>query len=190
MSNIASARDPRRDESPMPTNAAMRPAAPTTATAARTAQDRRFRDNSDMTLTLRVVGRGLKGGGAQTLTVVQSGGLWPDPDFKGASLSIDEASPLLLPGERAILLLDPERRRPGAFRPQSVSGIYKVVDRRVRSVRGNPFGKAVEGLRQGELAMALRAASAKCIAPYLPSGADHDSYPFAYSVARLRYGGV
>jgi len=101
----------------------------------------------------------IKGGNVgDSVTIVQSGGLWPEPDFKTASLSIDEASPLLLPGDRAFVLLEPEPDRPGAYRTESVSGLYRVVDGRVEGVPGNPFGGTVAVLSQAELGLALRAA--------------------------------
>lgn len=100
-------------------------------------------------ITFRVE-RPLKGQPANDLVVMQGGGLSPAPDFQHAYLVVDESSPPLLPGDRAALLLQRTGGSGEAFIVQPFSGEYVLVDGRVRSTPGNPFGGTVDGQAEDE----------------------------------------
>lgn len=98
-------------------------------------------------------GEALAGG---TLTVSLAGGPFPDESFTTAVLAEAEAAPALLPGDRAVLLLQrsPDGR---GFDVQPFSGHYRLdPSDRVRALPGNAFGREVEGMNVGDFTREVR----------------------------------
>lgn len=106
-----------------------------------------------------IVEETIKGNATRGVTIVQPGGPWPEPDFVGATLSIDEASPLLLVGERAFFLLQPYPGRPEVSRTESVAGVFKRVDGRVEGPEDGSFTRDFAGKSEAEFSNTLRALS-------------------------------
>lgn len=96
-----------------------------------------------------------KGPLASEVLVIQGGGLFPAPDFKAAYLVDDLSAPLLLPGDRVVLLLEKTERSDGALAIQGFSGFYPSNGGRVRSIPGNPFSGQVDGKTEDELMSAM-----------------------------------
>lgn len=109
-------------------------------------------------VTFRVEAR-FKGEGDAAVTVIQSGGLWPDESFRRATLSIDPADPLLLPGTRAILLLRAYPGRPGAFYTEGWTGNLLSAGGTMKAAVGNPFAADVTGRSEGDVSRSLQAAA-------------------------------
>ncbi len=97
----------------------------------------------------------LKGPESPTVVVTQAGLLEPDDNWTTIRLVEAGSGAILLPGDRAILLL--EKTRLG-YEIQSVSGWYQVVDGLVRSNRENTWGSSVDGLTEAAFVQQLRAA--------------------------------
>jgi hypothetical protein len=102
------------------------------------------------------VERAMKGSSASSIQIHLGGGLRPTQDWSGVFLAERANSPLLLPGDRAILLL---RKEPGSavYDVQSFTGMYRVISGKVSALLGNPFAYAVEG--QSEDAFIARLSS-------------------------------
>jgi len=71
------------------------------------------------------VERTAKGTPASTISFVQAGGIRPGADFDHPIMAVDEASPMLFPGDRAVLLLE-LLARTGRWRIQNYSGEYRT----------------------------------------------------------------
>lgn len=108
-----------------------------------------FRPNG--TLLQVQVDRTVKGQAGPAVLVFTGGGLFPDADFVHASLSIAESAPLLLPGDRAVLLLQDTGRVDGALEVQPFTGEYVSTAGRVTALPGNPFAADVAGRTEAQL---------------------------------------
>lgn len=106
----------------------------------------RFEPNR--TITEFQVDRHALGKVGEVLTFVQSGGLYPDRDFVGAHLVELTGNPILLEGDRMVLLLD--RATDGALYIQSVSGQYLIRNGKTTSVALNRFRDA-DGITADQL---------------------------------------
>ena len=108
-----------------------------------TASSVSFHHGGGATVTF-VVDRTLKGELGDSVTIEQGGGPMPNPDWESGTLAYAENAPLLLPGDRAILLLEPADG--GAWWVQSFTGIYRIEGPVVRALDGNPFRGDVDGM--------------------------------------------
>ena len=92
----------------------------------------------------------LKGnGGGDALDFWLPGGPFPSADygFTSASLMHHVPFPLILPGYRALLLLDHEAWNDGLW-VQPYSGEYLLRKGRIRAIDANDFGRSVNGLSE------------------------------------------
>lgn len=109
---------------------------------------------SSVTLKVETI---FKGEPASTLTVSLPGGPQPDNlEFTKATLVEGEATPILLPGDRALLFLQrsADRKR---LSVQPYSGHYRVdAVGTVRPLAGNRFGRGLEGMTLVDLVAAIR----------------------------------
>ena len=80
-----------------------------------------------------------------SIRVWMGGGPFPDQEFKAGTLAIYENAPLLLPGDRALLLLEGPLP-PGEYYPESSTGLYNLEGGVARALEANPFGAQVDGL--------------------------------------------
>jgi hypothetical protein len=95
------------------------------------------------------VDRRIKGGQyvtPPTVPIIQSGAPYPSPSFcfNMAVLHDYPPSPLLFPGDRAVLFLELEPT--GALDVQPWSGQYVVEGGRIKAVESNRFAEDVDGL--------------------------------------------
>lgn len=96
------------------------------------------------TIVSLTVEQTLKGLGlSRVIRVRQGSGLWPTPDWKGATISDDSGDPLLLPGQRALLFLDSYEGQGAEFEVQSMTGHYRLRPEGIQPVDLNPFANAV-----------------------------------------------
>ncbi len=98
----------------------------------------------------------LKGPGTSTVFLHQSGLLFPTPDYSGATILQAADGALLVPGDRAVLLL--QKSSTGGYSIQSISGWYQVVSGVVRSNGFSSWGKSIDGQTEAEFVQALKAA--------------------------------
>jgi len=103
------------------------------------------------------VDRTLKGSVRATVTILQSGGLYPTEDWKDAYILDAPGSPALLPGDHVVVVLKASAAIPNEFELQSFTGIYQIKSGRVEPIRGNPFGPAIEGKTESALNDAILA---------------------------------
>jgi hypothetical protein len=91
----------------------------------------------------------------QTLRIWMSGGPEPRRDFafESATLTYSVAAPLLLPGDRAVLLLQ-NHARIGLY-VQDFSGHYLVKNGRITPLPGNEFRNELSGLTEGSFVTRL-----------------------------------
>jgi len=100
---------------------------------------------SDVTVT--VVGQA-KGSVAHSIVVHQLGGVIPTLDWSGAMIEDADGQPMLLPGDRAVLLLT-RSADGGSYRLESYTGEYLVdAGGDVAAMPGNPFHDQVTGLTE------------------------------------------
>jgi hypothetical protein len=93
-------------------------------------------------VTIQVAGN-LKGSApAGTMVVHQGGGLRPTPDWNGMYIADSPDAPLMLPGDRVVLLL---KQRSGIYEPESFTGLYRITAGRISAVPGNPFAGSIDG---------------------------------------------
>lgn len=86
----------------------------------------------------------LKGNRATTVTFDVPGGPQPtNISFTAAQLVQSEAAPILLPGDRAVLLFD--RAPDGHLYVQPFTGLYTIQGTLVQALAENPFGSTVNG---------------------------------------------
>jgi hypothetical protein len=96
------------------------------------------------------VERTAKGTPSSTISFMQSGGIRPVPDFDHPSMAVSEAAPMLFPGDRAVLLLEPVGDT-GQWRIQNFSGEYHSDSaRKVHAVKDNHFHD-VDGMSESEI---------------------------------------
>lgn len=95
-----------------------------------------------------------KGAPTTTLTISQNGGPVPTRDGEGYYLGINEATPILLAGDEAILFLTVPKD--GSLPKQQYStGQYRVTDGQIAPVASNPFSEQVRGLSVSEFESAV-----------------------------------
>jgi hypothetical protein len=82
---------------------------------------------------------------APSVTIVMNGGPQPDPTISTGVLAVDDAAPVLLPGDTAMLFLELSKST-GNYEVQPTSGFYKIARGGVEAVEGNPFGGTLDGL--------------------------------------------
>jgi hypothetical protein len=96
----------------------------------------------------------LKGAMTGNLLIVLPGGLQPaGPDWTNAVLAESDATPLLLPGDRGIFLL---QRVGNRYHVQSHTGEMRISGGRVSVLDTNPARTSVDGLPLDEVADLLR----------------------------------
>jgi hypothetical protein len=92
------------------------------------------------------VERVVKGTLPSDLAIRQIAALYPGGDgdeWELSSLSVDDAEPLLFPGDRALLFLD---LSDGAYMPQPRTGHYRInAENRLEALPSNPFGALAHG---------------------------------------------
>ena len=98
----------------------------------------------------------LKGQSQSTIVITQAGGLYPTQDWTGVVIGEGGNGAFLLPGDRAILLLQKDER--GGTYIQSSSGWYQVVSGLVNSNPLNPWSASVTGETEEAFVEQLRAA--------------------------------
>lgn len=94
------------------------------------------------------VERTAKGRAPERVTVRQDHGVRPQDGFTSASMIVEPTAPVLLPGDRAVLLLTKEKDDYGIG---VYSGAYASSGGKVRSTEGNNFRGEVDGLTEDEL---------------------------------------
>lgn len=91
----------------------------------------------------------------------QGSGVWPGPAWKGVYIKDAADDPLLLPGQRVVLLLM-TTTHPGAdFEVQSATGHYNIEAGGVRATELNPFRSLVNGQPEAALLGQLQSAVAR-----------------------------
>jgi hypothetical protein len=96
------------------------------------------------------VERTAKGSAASTISITQSGGIRPGEDLDHPVMAMSEFTPMLFPGDRAVLLLEPADKN-GHRRIQNFSGEYRSDSaRNVRSTHGNKFHD-VDGMSESQI---------------------------------------
>lgn len=103
------------------------------------------------------VDRVLKGPPTPTITVIQSGALQPTPDWSGVFIVQPVEEPLLLPGDRAVLLI--QTAPDGTFYIQSGTGFYQVVNGAVQPGPVNTWGLSVRCMTEPAFLRQLTAAA-------------------------------
>ena len=106
------------------------------------------------TLVTLTVERTLKGPASASITIRQTSGLRPSPDWASILIADSPGEPLLLPGNRVELLL--QNTSDGVPVIQSVSGTYFLTSTGVRALQLNPFASAVNGLSEDALVAATQ----------------------------------
>lgn len=91
------------------------------------------------------VDRAHKGDAGSTLVIREAGGLMPSQDWNSVYIAEAASEPLLLPGDRAVLLLNRSTVAPGEYEVEGFTGIYKLNSGKITSVPGNPFGADFDG---------------------------------------------
>jgi hypothetical protein len=102
----------------------------------------------------------LKGPVSKEITFVQGGGPRPDPEWKKATLVEAPADPLLLPGDRAVLLLN-YYAEPGWYEAQPWTGQYRLnEDGTISANEFNPFRRIVDDLSLDQFLALIEATDA------------------------------
>ena len=99
----------------------------------------------------------IKGPASSSLIIDQAGGLRPTPDWSGIVIAQLDGESMLLPGDRAVLLL--EKSPTGGYFVQSVSGSFSVVNGLIQPTPLNPFGQSIAGLTEGAFIQQVIAAN-------------------------------
>ena len=107
--------------------------------------------------TTFVVDQTIKGHSMSSVALKQSGGLRPTPDWKGVTIGDAPNGALLLPGDRAVLLLEKERGS-DQYEIQSYSGWYQVVDGSLRTTTLHSWWSSYDGVSESAFIEVLRAA--------------------------------
>jgi hypothetical protein len=92
-----------------------------------------------------------------SVQILMGGGPFPDPQFKDGVLLFFENAPLLLRGDRALVLLE-EPSAEGVHTAQGFTGLYNLQGGVARGVEGNPFLAQVDGLPEAALFSRVAAA--------------------------------
>jgi len=88
-------------------------------------------------------------GNRGTYTLAQTGGPFPNHDWKSGQMQIAPNDPLMKPGTRALLFLQLDTSL-NVYHVQSYTGHYEVVDGRVRALDLNGFAGAIDGKSETE----------------------------------------
>jgi hypothetical protein len=88
-----------------------------------------------------------KGSAPGTVVIHQLGGIVPSLDWTRAEIEDADPAPVLLPGDRAMLLLRSDSRVSGDFVTEGYTGEYLINNAgAVTAVPGNPFASQVAGM--------------------------------------------
>ena len=109
---------------------------------------------SGMVTTFSVDGA-LKGPAAPTVVFTQTGGLEPTQDWSGIVIAEGGNGAMLLPGDRAVLLLEWTSL---GYEIQSSSGWYQVVNGVVQPNSLNTWGASIDGIAEAAFLQQLQAA--------------------------------
>ena len=107
------------------------------------------------TKTTVLIDQTLKGPSATSLAVTQGGSLEPTEDWTGVVIAEGANGAMLLPRDRAILLLQKDSN--GEYYIQGFTGWYQVVDEKVQSNPLNTWGTSVNGKTETEFVELLTA---------------------------------
>jgi hypothetical protein len=108
-----------------------------------------------------VIETALKGELSGEIVVTQPGGPEPYPDWESMRLATAPANPLLLPGERAFLLLEYDDAAE-TFYVLPWTGQYQIDhEGLVSPLDTNPFASSVDGLTESEMTASVEAATAQ-----------------------------
>src|SRR5436309_5314856 len=111
------------------------------------------------TNTALAIDETLKGSPAPTLKIAQDGGVRPTEDWTGVTISEGGNRAMLLPGDRAVLLLQEDGEDgKGGYYIQGVSGWFQIVNGVVRANSYNEWGPSVEGKTEAEFVEMIKAA--------------------------------
>jgi hypothetical protein len=119
-----------------------------------------FNENLTSTITFEVEDY-VKGSGPRSMEIVLGGGPQPYPDWDHPTLGLDPASPLLLPGDRALLFLgtDPTTGEYGVF---PFAGYYRLSDAgEVLPLQSNTFADSMRGKTLAEFSAEIKALAAE-----------------------------
>jgi hypothetical protein len=116
-----------------------------------------FRGGGDTVGTITVTNP-LKGTKASQIEVVWPGGIRPDPGWDDVSLAYLEEAPIVFPGSKLVLFLEPSSSDPDKFSVQLSTGTYYVVDDGVVALEANPFAPASLKLKLDQIRVAATAA--------------------------------
>ena len=108
------------------------------------------------TLTTLAVEETLKGSPAATVTYMQGSQISPTEDWTGVTVSEAPNEGLLVPGDRAVLLL--QRNDEGVYLVQHVSGWFRIVDGSVKANGYNDWSVSVNGRSEADFVQQLTAA--------------------------------
>ncbi len=108
------------------------------------------------TLTTVAVDQTLKGSPESTVTYMQGSQISPAEDWSGITVSEAPNEGLLVPGDRAVLLL--QHNDDVGYYVQNVTGWYRVVDGAVKANYFNEWGASVEGKTEAEFVEMIKAA--------------------------------
>jgi hypothetical protein len=98
----------------------------------------------------------VKGSPASSVSILQASSLFPTPDYKSAIIGDSDGGPLLLPGDRAALLL--KKSPTGDYTIESISGWYQITGGGVRSNILNTWGQSFNGKSEADFIQLLKAA--------------------------------
>ena len=115
-----------------------------------------FRATADSVVEIQVT-ETLRGTSASaTIQVVQLNSLVPDRTWSSATIGVVEATPMLYPEDRVVLILHKDLSYPGAFNVQLWTGTYRETQGQLRAVVGNPFAATVEATSFSDFVAGLR----------------------------------
>lgn len=109
---------------------------------------------SRVTVTVEEAIKGAPGG---SVTVYQSGGLRPTPDWTGMVVADSPSAPTLVPGTRAVLFLQ-HRPEDDGYNVLPFVGTYVISDGVSAPLEYNPFADNVRGLSVAALKAAIQTA--------------------------------
>ncbi len=107
-----------------------------------TVESLQFQGSGGTVGTVRV-NRTVKGPETNTLEVLWPGGLRPNPGWDDVSIAYLEEAPIVFPGGRVVLFLEPSATNKGQYEVQVSTGTYFVENELLRPLEANPFATSL-----------------------------------------------